>query len=81
MNVRVDKPQSMTGWSHNNQYEYPDDFEGILNEVEINVCPESGKRIIKSNGIPDHTVTQGNPNYPCEINWIVSVSRVICTIH
>ena len=71
----------MTGWSRNNQYEYPNDFEGILNEVEIYVCPMSGNRIIKANGIPDHTVTQGNPNYPCEVNWIVSVSPSEMAIH
>ena len=40
----------MTRWSRGNDYAYPEDFEDILNEVEIYVCPTTGKRVVISNG-------------------------------
>ena len=43
-----------------------------MNEVAIYTCPTSDLRIIVSNGIPDHDLTQLNPNGPCEIFWMVS---------
>ncbi len=49
------------------------DFGTVLNKVAVYECPTSGKRIIMSNGIPDHEITQGNPNSPCETNWFVSM--------
>ena len=64
----------MANWSKGNSYFYPDDFEGIINDVTVYECPTSDLRIIISNGIPDHDVYQGNPNTPCEKNWAVSVS-------
>jgi hypothetical protein len=42
--------------------------------VEIYQCPSSGKRVIISNGIPDHDVTLQSPSGPCEIYWAVEVS-------
>jgi len=61
----------MENWKRNNEYEYPNDFEGILNDMTVYTCPTSEKRVIVSNGIPDHTVKQGNNNAPCEINWAI----------
>jgi len=62
----------MQGWSRNRDYKYPEDFS-IKNEVKIYTCKESGKRIIISNGIPDHNVRQANPNIPCATNWAVTM--------
>jgi hypothetical protein len=67
---------SISGWSNGNPYQYPGDFNGILNQVKIYKCETSGKRVIISNGIPDHAVTQGNPNSPCQKNWAIEVSIV-----
>mmetsp|Transcript_13078 Transcript_13078/g.36191 ORF Transcript_13078/g.36191 Transcript_13078/m.36191 type:complete len:850 (+) Transcript_13078:53-2602(+) len=52
---------------------YPDDFGGILNQVEIYQCPSRNKRVIISNGIPDHDVTLQNPLAPCQTNWAVEM--------
>ena len=52
---------------------YPQDFDGILNEVEIYRCPSRGKRVIISNGIPNHEVTLQNRNAPCEFHWAVEL--------
>ena len=65
----------MTDWQKGNDYSYPDDFQNILNEVDIYTCPTSNARIIISNGIPDHDITLGNNNEACVINWAVSVSN------
>jgi len=67
------KGSCMVGWKRGQNYEYPQDFGKILNKVEIYTCKESKKRIIISNGIPDHGVKQGNSNIPCETNWVVSM--------
>jgi hypothetical protein len=67
------KGSCMKGWSRNNDYAYPEDFGDILNEVTIYTCNESNKRIIISNGIPDHDIRQANPNIPCETNWAISM--------
>ena len=72
-------------WVKGNFYTYPDDFKDtsgvdILNVVDIYKCPTSKKRIIISNGIPDHTVKQGNSNIPCEIRWAITVSIVYSCI-
>jgi hypothetical protein len=63
----------ISGWSKGNTYQYPGDFNGILNQVKIYKCETSGKRVIISNGIPDHAVTQGNPNSPCQKNWAIEM--------
>jgi len=68
-------------WSKGNEYIYPDQFKDsqgvdILNIVDIYKCPTSKKRIIISNGVPDHTVTQGNGNIPCEIRWAITLPLV-----
>jgi len=60
-------------WSSNGLKTYPDDFQGVVNQVDIYQCPTSGKRIIISNGIPDHDVVKGNPNSPCEKQWSVAL--------
>ncbi len=67
--------KSLTNWSSGNTYVYPDAFEGILNDVKIYQCAASRMRVIIANGIPDHTVVQGNPNSPCEIMWAIEVSK------
>jgi len=54
-------------------FAYPGDFEGILNEVVVYTCPTSDKRIIVSNGIPDHDVSARRQSKPCEYNWAVSL--------
>merc|ERR1712130_304269 len=51
-------------------YNYPEDFktssnEAVLNEVTHYECASEGKRIIISNGIPDHSIHQNNPHEPC----------------
>lgn len=61
------------GWVRGNEYAYPDDFGEILNDVTTYTCPASEKRVIVSNGIPDHIVSLGNNNLPCEINWAISL--------
>ena len=64
----------MVDWNRDEVKTYPDDFQGILNEVEMYICPTSERRIIVSNGIPSHDVHLWNNNDPCEIHWAVSVS-------
>ena len=63
----------MENWIKGGEYDYPEDFGDILNDVKIYRCENSGKRIITSNGIPDHFVKQGNNNSPCEQFWAISV--------
>jgi hypothetical protein len=67
-------------WSDQEMEEkiYPDGFSGILNKVEIYQCPSSGKRVIISNGIPDHDLTLQTPSWPCEVNWAIEVSDEAC---
>jgi hypothetical protein len=65
--------ECMSGWSKGGTYQYPSDFENILSEVKIYVCPTSERRVIVSNGIPDHDVVQGNKNSPCEKKWAISM--------
>ena len=52
---------------------YPDDFDGIVNQVQIYKCSTSNKRIILSNGIPNHDVTLQNRVAPCEVNWSIEI--------
>ena len=52
---------------------YPNDFEGVLSEVEIYQCASSGKRVIISNGVPDHDVTLQNRNGLCEVHWVIEM--------
>lgn len=60
-------------------YEYPNDFvqtDGVTplrNAVTHYECQAEGKRIIVSNGIPDHKHVQSNPNAPCEMDWYVEL--------
>ena len=63
----------MENWATNTAMDYPDDFEGILNKIEIYICEQSDKRIIISNGIPDHGVTVGNNMQPCEIPYVIKL--------
>lgn len=69
---------SLTSWtnSRGEEKQYPADFGGVLSKVEIYQCPDSGKRVMISNGIPDHKVTLQKNNAPCEVNWVVEVSAV-----
>jgi hypothetical protein len=69
-------PNSLTSWVNSRGMikTYPGDFDGILSTVEVFQCPNRGKRVMISNGIPDHEVTLQNRNAPCEINWVVEVS-------
>jgi len=55
--------------------EYPDDFQ-YTNAVTHYVCPQSKKRIIRSNGITDHDVQVWNPNRMCVVNWHVELPLV-----
>ena len=52
---------------------YPQDFNGILNQVQIYKCTTSNKRIIISNAIPNHDVTLQNRIAPCEVNWSIEI--------
>lgn len=38
----------------------------MKNKVQYYICPTSGRRVIQSNSIPDHSIKQGNDNIPCE---------------
>jgi hypothetical protein len=60
------------GWSRDGTYNYPEDFT-IQSKHEIYRCEASDLRIMISNGIPDHTVTQSNPNEACEQNYMVQM--------
>lgn len=55
-----------------NTYKYPEDFT-YLNAFVIWKCPNSKKRIIVSNGVTDHSVTQGNPNPMCRVPWWLEI--------
>ncbi|KAL7540868.1 hypothetical protein ACHAXR_010440 [Thalassiosira sp. AJA248-18] len=69
----------LTSWfgQRGEEKTYPGDFiengEVILNKVQIFQCPSRGKRVIISNGIPNHGVILQNRNGPCEINWVVEM--------
>jgi len=58
--------------STGNEYAYPSGFT-YRNKVAEYSCPVSEKRIIVSNNIPNHAVTLGNPNSPCETPFYVSL--------
>jgi len=61
-------------WQKGLTYEYnAENFENILNKVEHYECEGWNKRIIISNGIPDHEVTLGNNNAPCEYEWFIEI--------
>ncbi len=51
---------------------YPDDFDA-LNSVNIYTCPLLNKRVIISNGIPDHDIIPQSNRQPCEYNWVVEM--------
>ena len=67
--------RSLTAWDNQKGQvkEYPGDFAGFANEAKIYRCPARNKRVIISNGIPDHQVTLQNKKGPCVINWAVEV--------
>lgn len=69
------KGQCLTSWADQRGEEkvYPEDFDGILNQVQIFQCPSRGKRVIISNGIPNHGAILQNPRGPCEVHWVVEV--------
>ncbi|KAL7545550.1 hypothetical protein ACHAWF_008901 [Thalassiosira exigua] len=52
---------------------YPGDFEGIVNRVEVHRCPSRGKRVVISNGVPNHDVVLFNREGLCEYNWVVEM--------
>ena len=52
---------------------YPQDFEGLANEVNIFRCPVSNMRVIISNAIPDHDVLQHNARGPCETMYAIEM--------
>lgn len=60
---------------------YPGDFidasgNQVLNEVKIYTCPVRKKRVIISNGLPDHDIVlnQGTARLnPCTVNWAVEI--------
>ena len=57
-------------WSSGNSYSLPFQIE---NKYAHYQCPDSNKRIFVSNGIPNHSVTQANPNAACELPWRVEM--------
>ena len=64
----------MTTWGVKNVTKiYPGDFDGITNAVSMYNCPALNKKIMISNGIPDHTVTTNGVVQPCEVNWVVEM--------
>jgi hypothetical protein len=67
-------PSSLTceTWSSGNSYSFPTNFEHG-NKYAHYQCPTSNKRIFVSNGIPNHSVTQANPNAACELPWRVEM--------
>lgn len=53
---------------------YPEDFISLTGfEIksvhDLFVCPISGIRIMRENGVPDHDVLLSNPNIPCAHNY------------
>lgn len=58
-------------FSRGETYVYPKDFGGLENAYGIWRCPASKKRVLVSNGITDHDVTQGNPNTMCVVPWYI----------
>mmetsp|Transcript_13854 Transcript_13854/g.20227 ORF Transcript_13854/g.20227 Transcript_13854/m.20227 type:complete len:853 (+) Transcript_13854:118-2676(+) len=71
--ANLNEGQCMTGWTGGKWQYYPYDFEGIENYVKHYECPASGRRVIVSNGIPNHSTFLGSPNLPCEKYWHVSL--------
>jgi len=67
--------ECLTAWDNQKGQvkEYPGDFAGFANEAKIYRCPARNKRVIISNGIPDHQVTLQNKKGPCVINWVVEI--------
>ena len=69
-------PESQTciqGMRSRNTYKFPDDFCGLTTFYEEYECPSSKVRIIRSNNIPNHDVTIGNPNVPCDISHHITL--------
>jgi len=66
-------PTCITSWTGGKGMDrkYPDDYDGILNKVTVYRCPTSKKRVIISNGIPDHDLTQENERGPCEFPYAI----------
>lgn len=73
--VRYDTPSASTQKCNYLEMGVATDPSSFMykNQVEIYTCPNSGFRIIKSNGIPDHTCTRNNPNEMCETPWLVKI--------
>lgn len=64
----------MVDWNRREFKAYPQDFQGILNNVTIYRCGNRQKRVMISNGIPDHDIESLTSNRePCEVNWAVEV--------
>lgn len=62
-------------WRRGDTYNYPDDFT-VLSKHDFYRCEESNLRIIVSNGIPDQTVVQTNPNQLCEQNYMIQMPLI-----
>jgi len=69
------KGDCLTSWAGQRGEEklYPEDFDDILNRVQIYRCPSRDKRVIISNGVPNHSVILQNRNGPCEFHWVVEM--------
>ena len=66
----------MENWTKGEYKTYPDDFEGIVSSVQIYRCETRQKRVIISNGIPDHDIESLPSDLdPCEVNWVVEVRK------
>ena len=74
-NLTSSRMGQMDNPSYNPDVWGPDDPEWhIAPQLTIYKCPTSNKRIIQSNGIPNHDIVYWNPNAPCEQFWQVEMS-------
>lgn len=73
--LRNNNQNSIDSWenSRGEFKAYPDDFEGVLNEVAIYQCPSRGVRVMISNGVPNHDVTLSNRQPLCEVPYVVEM--------
>ena len=62
-----------TNFSRFDEPVYPDDFGEVLNEVKIYRCEISQKRVIISNGIPDHSFFMHRDMNACEVPYAIEL--------
>ena len=73
-NLTQSKYGKITNSNYNPVVWSPNDTEWNIDPVlKIYKCPSSNKRIIKSNGIPNHDIVIWNPNQPCEQFWQIEL--------